>query len=270
MQANDREKPVRTPWDRRKSAPSKNAWWLIASLMLLAFSVVPAHAQYSASLQGAVADAQGAMISGAQVTLTDTETNHSFTTTSSASGDFTFNELAPSTYTLVVTRNGFKKKVLDGIQILAEQANALNVVLDVGGTSETVTVDASQTPIIDTETGSISGTINQNDLGQDAGLRARSAATGSAGSWHVRRWFAERRRWHLQPPGNQGDSSVGASSGPYQTENKPQVFGNGGRNDTNGITIDGVQVDQRDLGLGRRGHAEPGHDQRDQSRHEPL
>ena len=26
------------------------------------------------------------------------------------------------------------------------------------------------------------------------------------------------------------------------TENKPQVFGNGGRNDTNGITIDGVQV----------------------------
>ena len=105
MQANDREKPVRTPWDRRKSAPSKNAWWLIASLMLLAFSVVPAHAQYSASLQGAVADAQGAMISGAQVTLTDTETNHSFTTTSSASGDFTFNELAPSTYTLVVTRN---------------------------------------------------------------------------------------------------------------------------------------------------------------------
>src|SRR5262249_35162817 len=32
------------------------------------------------------------------------------------------------------------------------------------------------------------------------------------------------------------------SSGPYMTENKPQVFGNGGRNDTNGITIDGVQV----------------------------
>ena len=35
---------------------------------------------------------------------------------------------------------------------------------------------------------------------------------------------------------------MGASSGPYQTENKPQVFGNGGRNDTNGITLDGVAI----------------------------
>ena len=242
MQAYDLENPAQTPWDRTISALSKNASWLTASLLLLTLSVVPAHAQYSASLQGAVTDPQGAMISGAQLTLTDTETNHSFTTASNASGDFTFNELSPSTYTLVVTRNGFKKKVLDGIQILAEQANALNVVLDVGGSAETVTVDASQTPVIDTETGNISGTITQNDLAKmpDFGRDPLQLAQLAPGMFGDGSQSAGGGAFSL--PGNQGDSSVGASSGPYQTENKPQVFGNGGRNDTNGITIDGVQA----------------------------
>jgi hypothetical protein len=43
-------------------------------------------------------------------------------------------------------------------------------------------------------------------------------------------------------PGNQGDGGSGNSAGVFQTENKPQVFGNGGRNDTNGISLDGVSI----------------------------
>jgi hypothetical protein len=182
------------------------------------------------------------MVPGAQLSLTDKETNHVMTTTSTASGDFTFNELAPSTYKLEVKRSGFKNKVLDGVHIIAEQANSLNVVMDIGGQSETVTVNAADSPTIDTETGNIGGTITQEDFakmpdfGRDP-LQLAQLAPGMFGDGSQNAGGGSQSL-----PGNAGDSSVGASSGPYQTENKPQVFGNGGRNDTNGITIDGVQV----------------------------
>jgi Carboxypeptidase regulatory-like domain len=219
----------------------RSGWWQLV-LIVMALFVLPAHAQYRASLQGTVADSQGAMVPGAQLILTDNETNHASTTKSDGAGNFSFSELPPSTYKLEVSRDGFKKKVLDGVHIIAEQANALNVVMEIGGQSETVTVNAGELPTIDTETGSISGTITQNDMakmpdfGRDP-LQLAQLAPGMFGDGSQNGGGGAQSL-----PGNQGDSSVGASSGPYQTENKPQVFGNGGRNDTNGVTLDGVAI----------------------------
>jgi hypothetical protein len=216
-------------------------WWQIV-VVLFALHALPVHAQYRASLQGTVADSQGAMVPGAQLILTDRETNHAITTQSDAAGNFNFNELSPSTYKLEVSRDGFKKKVLDGVHIIAEQANALNVVMDIGGQSETVTVNAADNPTIDTATGSISGTISQEDFAKmpDFGRDPLQLAQLAPGMFGDSSQNAGGGTQSL--PGNQGDGSAGNSSGPYLTENKPQVFGNGGRNDTNGITIDGVQV----------------------------
>ena len=152
-------------------------------------------------------------------------------------------QLPPSTYKLgSVTRDGFKTKVLDGVHILAEQANALNVVLEIGGKAETVTVNAGECAAIDTETGNIGGTISQNDFAKmpDFGRDPLQLAQLAPGMFGDSSQQAGGGTFSL--PGNQGDGSAGASTGPYMTENKPQVFGNGGRNDTNGITIDGVQV----------------------------
>lgn len=225
----------------RSAACVGSGWWQLA-LLLLALFVLPAHAQYRASLQGTVADSTGAMIPGAQLILTDQETNRAITTTSDPAGNFAFNQLAPSTYKLEVSRDGFKKKMLDGVRIIAEQANSLNVVMETGGASETVTVNAADLPPIDTATGSISGTITQQDLakmpdlGRDPFQLARLApgvfgdgAQDSSGGANAM-------------PGNAGPGSVGNNSGPYVTENRPQISANGGRNDTNGITIDGVQT----------------------------
>ena len=229
-----------TRWGSNSSACVRSGWWQLAMLMLALF-VLPAHAQYRASLQGTVADSTGAMIPGAQLTLTDKETNRVIQAKSDGAGNYNFNELSPSTYSLQVTRDGFKKKVLDGVHIIAEQANALNVVMDTGGASETVTVNAADAPVIDTATGSVSGTITQEDLAKmpDFGRDPLQLAQLAPGMFGDSSQQAGGGSFSL--PGNQGDGSAGASSGPYMTENKPQVFGNGGRNDTNGITIDGVQ-----------------------------
>lgn len=181
------------------------------------------------------------MIPGAQLTLTDTETNRAISATSNEEGHFVFNQLLPSTYKLEVTRDGFKKKVLDGVHIIAEQANSLNVTLEIGGTAETVTVNAADAPVIDTATGSISGTITQENLAKmpDFGRDPLQLANLAPGMFGDASQNSGGGTYSL--PGNQGDGSASSSSGPYMTENKPQVFGNGGRNDTNGITIDGVQ-----------------------------
>jgi hypothetical protein len=240
MQENVVVNSRRTRWEYRRFAHWRTSWWQVV-LVLLALCVVPAHAQYRASLQGTVADSQGAMIPGAQLTLTDTQTNRAITATSNEEGNFVFNQLAPSTYRLEATRDGFKKKVLDGVHIIAEQANSLNVVLETGGTTETVTVNAADAPVIDTATGSISGTITQENLAKmpDFGRDPLQLANLAPGMFGDASQSAGGGTYSL--PGNQGDSSASSSSGPYMTENKPQVFGNGGRNDSNGITIDGVQ-----------------------------
>ena len=59
------------PSESRDFVHMRNGWWKLV-LLLLALCVLPAQAQYRASLQGTVADSQGAMVPGAQLTLTDT------------------------------------------------------------------------------------------------------------------------------------------------------------------------------------------------------
>ncbi|MHB1698833.1 MAG: TonB-dependent receptor domain-containing protein [Acidobacteriaceae bacterium] len=201
-----------------------------------------ARAQYNASLQGTVTDSEGAVVPGATVTLTDNETNHVLTTTTRSGGGYVFNALPPSTYTLLATRAGFAAKKVDKIKIIAEQPNTLNVQLKVGMANETVMVNASDMPMIDTTTGQLGGTITQQNIaklpsyGRDVfqlvqlapgmfGDGAQGSGGGTAGL-----------------PGNQGPGGPNATQGIFVTENRPQDSGNGGRTDQNNITLDGTAI----------------------------
>src|SRR5918999_4984667 len=109
----------------------------------LAAAAATVHAQYRASLQGTVTDPQDAAIPGATVTLVDKETNRTLTAITNDSGVYVFNALAPRPYTLEVELTGFKKAVLEDVQIRGEQANTVDVRLEVGGATETVNVGAT-------------------------------------------------------------------------------------------------------------------------------
>jgi hypothetical protein len=137
----------------RGSASSAMLVLLCVSLLLTA-----AHAQYRGSLQGTVTDAQGAVVAGAKVTLVDKETNRTQEVTTNETGYYVINGLAPRPYKMEVAKEGFKKKALDDLKIIAEQPNALNVQLDVGQASETVNV-SDAAPLIDTATSNLSGTV---------------------------------------------------------------------------------------------------------------
>src|SRR6476620_2846660 len=83
---------------------------LICSVLLLS---TLSFAQYRASLQGTVTDAQGGVVPGATVTLTSRETNFVKTATTSQSGVYSISGLAPGSYSLSVEAQGFAKKDQD-------------------------------------------------------------------------------------------------------------------------------------------------------------
>ncbi|HEV8076577.1 MAG TPA: carboxypeptidase-like regulatory domain-containing protein, partial [Candidatus Acidoferrum sp.] len=109
-------------------------------LVVTLLFAVSARAQYRASIQGVVTDPEGAVVSGAALTLTNLETNQTLTATSDGNGVYNFNALPSVKFSLTVEKAGFKKKVLENVSVIPEQANALNIQLDLGQITESITV----------------------------------------------------------------------------------------------------------------------------------
>ena len=217
-------------------------------LLCLALFVPAAHAQYRAGLQGSVLDAQGEVVAGATVTLLNLDTNKANVVTSGADGTYAITNLPPGNYSLTIEKQGFSKKILANVQIAAEQVQSINVNLEVGQVSQSVTVSGDSTPPIDTETGQISGTLNANEvqklpaLGRDPFQLLRLAPGVFGDSAH------DNGGGSADTPGSAGPGGSGATSSVFQTENQVQINANGQRNDGNSFQIDGVSVNSLDWG----------------------
>jgi hypothetical protein len=200
-------------------------------------------AQYRTSIQGVVTDSTGAVIPGATLTLTNPATGQTQVRTSNDAGVYNFNALAAARFRLEVERTGFKKKVLDNVDLIPEQPNALDVQLDIGTASEIVNVDASTEPAIDTQTASVSGVVSSNQVqhlpsfGRDVlklaqlapGVFGDSAQAGGSAGFNL--------------PGTQtGGGASGGAEGIFKTENGAQIIANGQQTENNGISIDGISV----------------------------
>jgi len=100
-------------------------------------------AQTSASLAGVVKDGTGAVIPGANVTLTEPAKNLRLETVTSDSGTFDFPTLQPGTYTVAVEMAGFKQVVKSGIILETNQRqSAGTIVMEVGEVTSTIQVTA--------------------------------------------------------------------------------------------------------------------------------
>ncbi len=212
-------------------------------ILILSFCALPAYAQYRASIQGVVTDPQGAAVSGATLTLKNLETNQQLTATADDNGIYNFNALPPSKYSLTVEKTGFKKKVLENVGVIPEQANALNIQLEIGEVTQSITVSGDSTPLIDTETASVSGVVSANQIqhmpsfGRDV-LKLAQLAPGS---------FADGSQGQggngFNLPGTQtGGGASGGNDGVFKTENGAQVIASGQQSENNGISIDGIST----------------------------
>lgn len=222
----------------KSSKLSGCAWIAVISLLLTSTAL----AQYRASIQGTVADTDGGVIPGAKLTLTNIATNETQVRTTNAEGVYNFNALPPNRFRLVVEAPGFKTQTLENVQIIPEQPNAINIKLEVGGQAQTVTVDASTTPLMDSETPNIGGTISENQIqhmpsfGRDV-FQLTNLAPGITGDQSQ---AAGGGTFSL--PGTQGPGGPAANTGIFATENGPQSLANGQQYESNGISVDGIST----------------------------
>jgi hypothetical protein len=108
-----------------------------------------------AEVIGTVTDPAGAAIPNAQVELKNEGTGATYSSTSDAKGQFSIAGLAPGRYDFSATSNGFKKFVRPGVTVQPQEMARLDSRLDVGASSDTVTVNA-EAPLLKTESGEIS------------------------------------------------------------------------------------------------------------------
>ena len=118
---------------------------LVSSLLLLSSS---AYAQsYAGSIRGTVADPSGSAIVGAQVTLRNIGTNATSQTTTTDIGAFSFSNVNVGTYEVTVKASNFKEFVARSVEVHVSTATEINAKLEVGSTSETVTVEADDVQV---------------------------------------------------------------------------------------------------------------------------
>jgi hypothetical protein len=123
----------------------------LKTLALLAISAVLTAQEYRATVIGTVSDATGAAIPRAAVTITNNDSGVVSRTETGAEGMYQIPYLLPGTYTLQVAHQGFKTHQRGPIELRVDDRTRLDVILDIGQTSEQVTITA-EAPLVEETT----------------------------------------------------------------------------------------------------------------------
>ncbi len=138
---------------------------LLSTFILYVLMTTVAFAQGTTSrLTGTVTDTSGASVPAATVILSNEGTNVSFTTETSESGAYAFDLIPVGTYRVTVEKPGFKRFVTTGNTVNINQAATVNVALDVGDVSATVTVESTVEQVQTSTSGNVGSTVEQRTL----------------------------------------------------------------------------------------------------------
>jgi len=194
-------------------------WALTALTVLLAFAlagVVGLAQSTQGTILGTVKDAKGAAVTGAMVTLTNTDEGTVRTAHTNGSGEYAFSDAKAAHYSLTIEAPGFEKWLTSGVVLEVRQQLRLDASLSVGAVQQEVTVSADTASAIETDSPTISGTFTADDANNlPVNTRASSSGTSAANILGTL-------------PGVQADSSGISLQGalPFQTE----------------VTVDGITL----------------------------
>ncbi len=201
--------------------------------LVLALGTIPGLAQLTtASLTGLVTDPGGAVIPGAAVVLTNSETGEERQQESGTEGRFTLSQLKPGTYDLAVSTAGFKRFVRSSIRLQANQDAEINATLELGEVTETVEVTAVAV-VLDTQSANQSNTLNSEEI-TELPINFRNPLALVHANAGVISMFARSGRTQIQD--RVSDQDYGLFSM------------NGGREASNTVNVDGVSNKGGDWG----------------------
>lgn len=137
--------------------------YFIATMMflfLLPLSMASGQTPGTGAISGTVYDPVNRVIPNANVLTVNEATHVSRTTTSTVTGGFHVPLLPPGTYDVTVTVPGFAVNVSSAIQVTVSQTASLNVVLAVGGTSQSVQVEDNAS-VASVDSSTLGGLVNE-------------------------------------------------------------------------------------------------------------
>src|SRR5919205_429725 len=163
---------------KRYSHLARELFLICGLLVLVSIWGVTALGQTgTSSVRGTVVDPVGKVVSGATVTITNTETNTSRNQTTSESGIYVFELVPPGPYRVEVEAAGFKKAIITDVQALVAKPSEVNVQLEVGALTESVTVAATSNEVaLNTQDASLGNNFVSQQITQ-LPLEARNVAS---------------------------------------------------------------------------------------------
>ncbi len=201
-------------------------WPMMTALALclcLLVSGALAQTTGSATLRGIVKDPTGAVVSGATVMLKSVRTQSERKIKSNSDGVYAFAAVEPGVYDLRVEASGFKILSQTGVSISPGDTRGLDITLEIGATSETVTISGTLEEI-KTETGERTNTITARQI-ENLSLISRNSL----------------ELLRILPGVVAPDSSVYATQGTGFGD-AGQYSVNGQRGQNNNVSVDGSRV----------------------------
>ena len=133
------------------------------ALLGLAFSTVPGLAQESrGTVLGRITDASGAVVPGAALQITNTQTGVTLKGQSNGAGNYFFSFLNPARYRFTAEHQGFKRTVRDDIEVNVGARLELNITLEVGAIADTLTV-TGEAELLDTTNASLGRIVDSKE-----------------------------------------------------------------------------------------------------------
>jgi hypothetical protein len=197
---------------------------LFAFLSLFTMLAGSVAAQTLGDVSGEVRDATGASVPGVRVVITNAATGGVRDTVSNDAGFYSFPALTPGSYTLRAEKQGFKAAASTAFNLQVQQSARLDLVLEVGSTSDSVEVNASGA-ILQTENATVGTVVDQKRI-VELPLNGRNYLSLAALSPNVSFGF---------PSAGQAD---GRQGGDRANQN---ISVAGQRNNFNRFTLDGVE-----------------------------
>src|SRR2546425_22589 len=144
----------------------------------------------TSTIRGTVTDPQGNVVAGASVTLASAEKNFSRTVVTGSEGNYLFSLVPPGSYTIQTERKGFKKAVVSDVKAQVNTPSEVNIRLEIGNVTETVSITSGAEAPINTSDATIGNTFTNKHISQ-LPLEARNVAgmlnltTGDTLFWNI-------------------------------------------------------------------------------------
>jgi Carboxypeptidase regulatory-like domain len=135
---------------------------LVVVSVLLTAAVASAQLS-TAQLSGRVTDESGAVLPGATLTVTQTDTGFTRSDVTDTNGSYVLSNLPPGPYRVEVSLQGFRSYVQTGIVLQVAATPVINAVLVVGAVEESVTVEGT-TPLVDVQSSGISEVVRNEEI----------------------------------------------------------------------------------------------------------